>query len=340
MKHLITPEIFEIGQYYTNDQIQYALNIGNSGGIRPRLDEKGNIDFIVLITSGETGKNIARNPYTDRIEGNVLTYTGAGLKGEQAISGVNKRLLEQREGPVPILGFVKEDVNKYRFIGFLYLLRNYEDYQLDHEGFMRKVFMFEFQIVTDISALKVGKFREMFLPIFTKLQSEVIVDDRIVQNFNIDRGEQAGVESLKEVGKLRNQLLTVDPYKFEIVVSKLVTHVGFDEVKVTRKSGDDGIDVSAILKNPIASDLKYLFQVKRWSHSVGRNEVANLRGSMGLNNQGVIISTSYFTKSAINEAKSEYKTPINLIGMKELFTVIVNTGFQVYDETSSSISDL
>ena len=119
MKQLITPTTFEVGQYYTNDQIHYALEVANLGGIRPKLNSQNDLDFIVLITSSEENKKAIRNPYADRIEENVLTYTGAGLKGEQAITGVNKRLLEQVDNPVPILGFVKEEVNKYKFVGFL-----------------------------------------------------------------------------------------------------------------------------------------------------------------------------------------------------------------------------
>ena len=170
MKQLITPTTLEVGQYYTNDQIHYALEVANLGGIRPKLNSQNELDFVVLITSSEENKKAVRNPYADRIEGNVLTYTGAGLKGEQAISGVNKRLLEQIDNPVPILGFVKEAVNKYKFVGFLFLLRHYEDYQLDHEGAMRKVWIFEFQIVPETPILKVGGFKDIFTPVFRKLK--------------------------------------------------------------------------------------------------------------------------------------------------------------------------
>ena len=104
----------------------------------------------------------------------------------------------------------------------------------------------------------------------------------------------------------------------------MISHVGFSDVKVTKKSGDEGVDVNALLKNPVSIDLRYSFQVKRWKHSVGRNEVANLRGSMDLNNQGVIIATSHFTESAIHEARSENKTPINLVGIKELNSARTN----------------
>jgi restriction system protein len=329
MKQLIVPTTFEVGQHYTNDQIHYALEISNLGGIRPKLNSQNNLDFIVLITSTEENKKAARNPYADRIEGNVLTYTGAGLRGEQNIVGVNKRLLEQVNNPVPILGFAKEAVNKYKFVGFLFLLRYYEDYQLDSEGSMRKVWIFEFQIVPKIPAIKVSGFKDLFIPIFNKLKKEIIEDDTKIEN-RIDEKEMATeIEKLKSVERLKMKLMTVDPYKFEVVVSNLISHVGFSDVKVTKKSGDDGVDVNAIFKNPVSVDLRYLFQVKRWKHSVGRNEVANLRGSMRFNNQGAIIATSHFTTSAIREASSENKTTINLIGIKELHSIINVTKFRI-----------
>lgn len=329
MKQLITPTTLEVGQCYANDQIHYALEVANLGGIRPKLNSKKELDFIVLITSSEENKKSGRNPYADRIEGNVLTYTGAGLKGEQVIAGVNKRLLEQIDSPVPILGFVKEAVNKYKFIGFLFLLRHYEEYQLDHTGSMRKVWIFEFQIITETPVLKIGEFKNSFTPFFEKLKSETLYGDTQIGNEIDETAIIVEIDKLKDIERLKTKLMTVDPYEFEVVVSKLITHVGFSNVRVTKKSGDDGVDVNAILKNPVSTDLDYMFQIKRWKHSVGRNEVANLRGSMGLNNQGVIISTSHFTTSAIREAGSEYKTPINLVGIKELHSIIELTNFQI-----------
>ena len=170
MKQLTVPTMFEIGKHYSNDQIHYALEVANLGGIRPKLNSQNQLDFVVLITSAEENKKAVRNPYADRIEGDVLTYTGAGLKGEQEISGVNKRLLEQVNNPVPILGFVKEAVNQYKFIGFLFLLRHYEDYQLDNEGAMRKVWVFEFQIVPEVGKVSICQFGNIFSPIYYRLK--------------------------------------------------------------------------------------------------------------------------------------------------------------------------
>lgn len=134
-------------------------------------------------------------------------------------------------------------------------------------------------------------------------------------------------ETLKSIESLKKNLLIINPYEFENIMAKLIEHTGFMNVGVTKKSGDDGIDVNALLRHNFSLDLNYQFQIKRWKHSVGRKEVANLRGSLGFNSFGVIISTSHFTSSAITEAESSGKTPINLVGVKELFSIIKETKF-------------
>lgn len=338
MKELAIPKYFVVGQYYTNDQICYALEVGNSGGIRPKLNQHGELDFVALFTSSEENKHSERNPYADRIEGDVLTYTGAGLKGEQTISGVNKRLFEQVEKPIPILGFVKEETNRYRYLGLLFLLRHFEDFQLDHESLMRKVLIFEFQIISQPLVLEIGKFDAVFSEIYFDLKKKIIEGDTVVLDVIDEVRVKNEVDELKKIEELKSKLMLVDPYEFEELVGELVKYAGFSSVRVTKKSGDEGVDVNAILENPIATRLQFLFQVKRWKHSVGRNEVANLRGSMGINNQGVIISTSHFTASAMNEANLGDRVPIHLVGIEELYRVIHLTGFDI-DKSLSELRD-
>ncbi len=332
MKQFFIPDTLKVGEHYSNDQIKYALEVANLGGIRPKIKDK-ELDFIVLITSAEETKNIIRNPYVDKIEGDILTYTGARLKGDQDISGVNKRLIEQKEKPVPILGFLKEGVNQYKFIGFLFLLRNYQDYQLDNQGNLRAVWLFEFQIFSDIPLLKIGKFNDTFSPFYNQFKKEILPEDTIIDYLLPEKIQDEIIlpkldeETLKSIETLKKNLLTINPYEFEVLMSKLIEHTGFINVEVTKKSGDDGIDVNAFLKHRFSLDLSYQFQVKRWKHSVGRKEVANLRGSLGFNSFGVIISTSHFTSSAINESQGTGKTPINLVGMKDLYEIIKETNF-------------
>lgn len=332
MKQIIVPEILKVGEHYSNDQIKYALEVSNLGGIRPKL-KNNELDFIVLITSTEENKNIIRNPYADKIENDILTYTGAGLKGDQEVSGVNKRIIEQAEKPIPILGFLKEGVNQYKFIGFLFLLRHYQDYQVDNLGNLRTVWLFEFQIFSDIPPLKIVNFVDPFSDLYNQFKKEILPEDTIIDSLLPKLAEaefkmpKLDEETLKSIENLKKNLLIINPYEFENLMAKLIEHTGFINVGVTKKSGDDGIDVNALLRHNFSLDLRYQFQIKRWKHSVGRKEIANLRGSLGFNNFGVIISTSHFTSSAINESESSGKTPINLIGVKELYDIIKETKF-------------
>jgi len=54
-------------------------------------------------------------------------------------------------------------------------------------------------------------------------------------------------------------------------------------------------------------------QAKRWLHSVGRREVAELRGSLHPYARGTIVTTSHFTRAAVLEARDAGKAPIVLV---------------------------
>ena len=95
---------FIAGERYTADEIQRNLEVGNAGGIRVSLDER-QVKRIALLTVVPTAKVARENPYHDRIEGDVLVYSAGGLRGDQSLGGVNKRLATQREAQFPIYGF-------------------------------------------------------------------------------------------------------------------------------------------------------------------------------------------------------------------------------------------
>ena len=98
---------FEVGELYTNDQIRFTLNVENLGGIRPALDKEGNVRHVAVLTAAEnSGKLSSENPYRDRIEGDILTYTAQGRAGNQQLEGRNKRLIVNNiRIPVPFFRF-------------------------------------------------------------------------------------------------------------------------------------------------------------------------------------------------------------------------------------------
>jgi restriction system protein len=68
-------------------------------------------------------------------------------------------------------------------------------------------------------------------------------------------------------------------------------------------------------------------QAKRWLHSVGRKEVAELRGSLQPFARGAVVTTSHFSKAAINEAREEGKNPIMLVDGFKLSQVVLDERF-------------
>lgn len=129
---------FVVGQNYTNDQISVSLSVENLGGIRPAVDKNKDVRHIAIMTklNGQY-KNIADNPYHDRIEGDVLTYTGQGRSGNQSLTGRNKRITEQYEKPVPLFCFANSARQTYAFQGLLQLLRHYHELQVDSSKKLR-----------------------------------------------------------------------------------------------------------------------------------------------------------------------------------------------------------
>src|SRR5204863_120242 len=115
---------FGVGETYTNDQIRFSLDLENLGGIRPSLDSNRNLRHVAVLTAAEDSERLqTENPYHDRIEGDVLIYTAQGREGDQALTGRNKRLVEQYGVPTPFFGFVNIGRQTYRFLGIIELLR-------------------------------------------------------------------------------------------------------------------------------------------------------------------------------------------------------------------------
>jgi restriction endonuclease Mrr len=70
-------------------------------------------------------------------------------------------------------------------------------------------------------------------------------------------------------------------------------------------------------------------QAKRWLHSVGRKEVAELRGSLLPFARGVVVTTSHFSRAAITEASEEGKNPIALVDGFRLSKVVLDEQFHL-----------
>ena len=78
---------------------------------------------------------------------------------------------------------------------------------------------------------------------------------------------------------------------------------GFEQVTVTGRTGDGGIDGHGIFQENTFVSSRVLFQCKRYKGSVSASQVRDFRGSMiGRADKGIIITTGSFTKQGKEEA--------------------------------------
>ena len=189
---------------------------------------------------------------------------------------------------------------------------------------MRKVWLFEFRIHNE----------EHLVP----LAADTLISDRLLtasrhrsadsadDNEIIREGDQYA--DAAKIEQIRGKLLALDPRQFEVFIKDLLTTCGFADVCVTKFSADGGVDVNAragarmwVLENTLIQ-----IQAKRWLHSVGRKEVAELRGSLQPFARGAVVTTSHFSKAAINEATEGGKNPIVLVDGFRLSKVVRDEG--------------
>ena len=129
-------------------------------------------------------------------------------------------------------------------------------------------------------------------------------------------GEDASLDP--RVGSYREQTLALlralPPSGFERLCQRILRESGFQQVKVTGRSGDGGIDGVGVLQvNPFVS-FKVLFQSKRYAGSVTPSQVRDFRGAMmGRADKGLVITTGSFTADAQAEAVRDGVPQIELV---------------------------
>jgi HJR/Mrr/RecB family endonuclease len=315
---------FCVGELYTHEGIYRSLGLGNAGGIRVSTDSDGRVNRALLLTSLPTAKICAENPYHDRVEGDVLVYTGMGQEGDQGLGGVNKRLLEQREQGFPIYCFCligsrrnkSLGAKRWKFVGLLQYIRHYKEDQVDARYELRSVCIFEFLILNSFEHVFVEHDKDLFSKVASAANVFSSTDEQLIERPSISLySPDLFICDPLQAEQLRSRMLALAPDKFEQLVRDALICSGFDSVQVTRYSQDGGIDVNASASQRMWPIFKLYVQIqaKRWMHTVGRREVAELRGSLQPHARGAVVTTSQFSKAAIAEADSGGKMPVVLV---------------------------
>lgn len=148
-----------------------------------------------------------------------------------------------------------------------------------------------------------------------------------------ERGREITGDELAKV--IISKLFNLDSEKFEHFVTHLLTLVGF-EATATQYVSDRGVDVIGTLNPEGLANITLKAQVKRVSGHIGNQYILMLRGTLGVDEHGVLITTSRFTKQAQAEAEAEGKKPIALIDGQVLVDLILTH----YDELDEEYKQL
>lgn len=143
-------------------------------------------------------------------------------------------------------------------------------------------------------------------------------------------------------------ILNKTPAAFEKLVVLLLQRMGYGgEVKnsglVTKMSNDGGID--GVIKEDILGFGRINIQAKRFrlDISVGREEIQKFVGALAVaqSNKGVFITTSYFSKGAIEYVENLFgNTTVVLIDGKDLAAYIYDYGLGMQVEQTIEIKKM
>ncbi|MBI9073051.1 MAG: restriction endonuclease [Melioribacteraceae bacterium] len=156
---------------------------------------------------------------------------------------------------------------------------------------------------------------------------------------DVDNEEISVADSQDDI-ELLDILKDLPPDGFERICQRLLRESGFQEVKVTGKSGDGGIDGYGVLQvNPLVS-FNVLFQCKRFKGSVSPSIIRDFRGAMqGRADKGIIITTGTFTAESKKEARRDGAPPIELVDGDKLVEMFQTLELGVIPKTVYEIED-
>lgn len=119
-------------------------------------------------------------------------------------------------------------------------------------------------------------------------------------------------------------------YSFEEFLKEYLIEMGLDEVQITQRSRDGGVDLIAIRKGvgdfSEIDTTHYYIQAKRYAlnNKIPVNKIRELKGTIPFGYKGMFITTSSFTNDALVEAENDPSKPVVMINGKALVTSCID----------------
>lgn len=166
-----------------------------------------------------------------------------------------------------------------------------------------------------------------------------------LESFKLDKKAAKGIDDeleAEENWKYTAMSMITDhlsPNAFERLMQRVLREKGFDQVEVTGKSGDGGIDGKGIAKINGILSFYIVFQCKRYKGKVSSKEIRDFRGAMvGRTDKGLFITTGSFTRDAIAEATRDGAPTIDLIDGDKLAEKLKELGLGIKVKIKEEIS--
>ena len=124
--------------------------------------------------------------------------------------------------------------------------------------------------------------------------------------------------------QLKQELLNLDPIDFEYLIRQLLEEMDYQNVDVTKASGDGGVDVIGEIELGITS-VTEVVQAKRHKRPIQRRVLDALRGSLHRFKavRGTIITTSRFSRGTEAAAFEQGAAPITLVDGEKLVDLLI-----------------
>ena len=140
-------------------------------------------------------------------------------------------------------------------------------------------------------------------------------------------------DMIEENINIQKRLMVLSPQEFEELVSQVLScKYGLKFVK-TQDTADGGVDFVALSGR---GHIKYRGQVKRVSRNISNSEILQLRGTLLEEEEGIFVTVSYFTPSALEEAEFSGKKRIYPINGREIAQFIMD----VYNELPEKFKNI
>ena len=125
----------------------------------------------------------------------------------------------------------------------------------------------------------------------------------------------------QKIVELKDRLMGLEPYAFEHFVKELLEAMDYENVEVTKQSGDRGVDVVANYQFGI-TEITEVVQVKRTETTIGRKIIDQLRGALPYHKaiRGTLITLGKFARGVENDAL--VPPPITLIDGERLLELV------------------